>query len=77
MWVDIHKYFSFLESNLEDKVLIEGGSIVVNETNYIRAYVLKGVNETGPFKIIGLIKMLESFIWDPGPIINWLNRSWS
>ncbi|KAH0661101.1 hypothetical protein KY290_027069 [Solanum tuberosum] len=66
---------SMLLQNLEDKVLDSGRSIVVNQTNYIRAYGLEVVNETGPFKIIGLIKMLESFIWDPGPTINWLNRS--
>jgi len=46
----------------------------VNQTNYLRAYGLEVMNEAGPFKIIGLIKMLESFIWDPGLNSNWLKR---
>ncbi|KAH0743037.1 hypothetical protein KY290_031030 [Solanum tuberosum] len=41
----------FHDLNLEDKVLFESGSIVVNQTDSVRAYGL-----------------LESFIWDPGPI---------
>lgn len=34
------------------------------------------VNEMDPVGIIGPIEMLESYFWNPGPIINLLNRSW-
>ncbi|OIT32916.1 hypothetical protein A4A49_58388, partial [Nicotiana attenuata] len=44
---------TILCSNLEDKVLFEGESIVVNQAD-------------SSIGIIGLSKILESFIWDPG-----------
>ncbi|KAH0653495.1 hypothetical protein KY289_031173 [Solanum tuberosum] len=80
--IDRKKYVSPYESgilllltllylNLEDKVLIEGGSIVVNRVGYVRAYGLELV-ETNLVGIIGPSKMLECFIWDPGPISIWL-----
>ncbi|KAH0756950.1 hypothetical protein KY290_020443 [Solanum tuberosum] len=78
MWLAIHYSFSFLAPNLEDKVLIEGGSIVVNRVGSVRAYGLELVKETDLVGIIGPSKMLESFVWDPGPINIWLKgrRSW-
>uniref|UniRef100_M0ZLI6 SDG14 (SET DOMAIN PROTEIN 14); DNA binding / protein binding / zinc ion binding n=1 Tax=Solanum tuberosum TaxID=4113 RepID=M0ZLI6_SOLTU len=54
--------------NLEDKVLIEDGSIVVNQVDFVRSYVLGILNETDLYGIIGPSNMLESFIWDSGPI---------
>ncbi|KAH0706201.1 hypothetical protein KY285_010699 [Solanum tuberosum] len=60
--------------NLEDKVLIQDGGIVVNQVDFVRAYVLQVVNGADLDGIIGPSKILESFIWDPGPIINQLNR---
>lgn len=59
---------SFIDLNLEDKVLIEGGSIVVNRVGSVKTYGLELVEETNLVGIIGPNKMLESFIWDPGPI---------
>uniref|UniRef100_A0A0V0ILS8 Putative ovule protein n=1 Tax=Solanum chacoense TaxID=4108 RepID=A0A0V0ILS8_SOLCH len=44
---------SILFPNLEDKVLIQDGSIVVNQVNFVRAYVLGIVNETDLYGIIG------------------------
>ncbi|WMV60146.1 hypothetical protein MTR67_053531 [Solanum verrucosum] len=78
MWLAIHYSFSFLALNLEDKVLIEGGSIVVNRVGSVRAYGLELVKETDLVGIIGPSKMLESFVWDPGPINIWLKgrMSW-
>ncbi|KAH0683629.1 hypothetical protein KY290_022248 [Solanum tuberosum] len=78
MWLAIHYSFSFLAPNLEDKVLIEGGSIVVNRVGSVRSYGLDLVKETDLVGIIGSSKMLESFVWDPGPINIWLKgrMSW-
>ncbi|KAH0749105.1 hypothetical protein KY290_028337 [Solanum tuberosum] len=85
--IDGKKYVSPYESdflllltlfylNLEDKVLIEGGSIVVNRVGYVRAYGLEFV-ETNLVGIIGPSKMLERLIWDPGPISIWLKGQMS
>ncbi|KAH0756386.1 hypothetical protein KY290_026656 [Solanum tuberosum] len=57
---------TFPDSNLEDKVLFGGGCIVVNQASSIKAYELEVVDQIGPSK------MLECFIWDPGPISIWL-----
>ncbi|KAH0709539.1 hypothetical protein KY284_010966 [Solanum tuberosum] len=59
----------FLDMNLEVKVLSGGRSIVVIHNDFIRAYGLDATNMTDLVDIIGPSKMLESFIWDPGPII--------
>ena len=53
------------DSNLENKVLFGYKCIVVNKTSSIRAYKLELRNKIGPNKI------LECFIWDPGPTIIW------
>ncbi|KAH0705495.1 hypothetical protein KY290_010187 [Solanum tuberosum] len=64
---DILLLLTLFYLNLEDKVLIEGGCIVVNRIGYVRAYGLELV-ETYLVGIIGPSKILECFIWDPGPI---------
>lgn len=46
----------------------------MNQVDFVRAYVLEVVNGVDLDGIIGPSKILESFIWDPGPIINQLNR---
>ncbi|WMV35837.1 hypothetical protein MTR67_029222 [Solanum verrucosum] len=56
--------------NLEDKVLIQDGGIVVNQVDFVLTYVLEVVNRADLDRIIGPSKILEGFIWDPGPIIN-------
>ncbi|KAH0648164.1 hypothetical protein KY285_033412 [Solanum tuberosum] len=53
---------TFLDLNLEDKVLFGGGCIIVNQVKSVRAYELELENE------IGLSKILKCFNWDPGPI---------
>lgn len=62
--------FILFYPNLEDKVLIQDGGIVVNQVDFVRAYVLVVVNGADLDGIIGLSKILEGFIWDPGPIIH-------
>lgn len=47
---------------------------VMNQVDFVRAYVLEVMNGVDLDGIIGPSKILESFIWDPGPIINQLNR---
>ena len=63
------------DSNFEDKVLIEGGSIVVDGVGSVKAYGLELVNKTDAVKIVGPSKTLESFIWDPGPPSNGLKMT--
>ncbi|KAK4727026.1 hypothetical protein R3W88_031943 [Solanum pinnatisectum] len=58
----------FLDMNLDDKVPFGGKSIVVIHDNFIRAYGLDAANMTDPVDITGPSKIMESFIWDPGPI---------
>ncbi|WMV58390.1 hypothetical protein MTR67_051775, partial [Solanum verrucosum] len=48
--------------NLEDKVLIQDGGIVVNQVDFVRAYVLEVVNGADLDGIIGPSKILEGFI---------------
>ncbi|WMV08173.1 hypothetical protein MTR67_001558 [Solanum verrucosum] len=61
--------------NLEDKVLIQDEGIIVNQVDFVRSYVLEVVNMADLDGIIGSSKILTSFISDPGPIINQLNRN--
>ena len=51
------------DSNLENEVLFGDRCVVVNQDSSIRIYELELKNK------IGLSKILECFIWDPGPII--------
>uniref|UniRef100_M1DQN4 Uncharacterized protein n=1 Tax=Solanum tuberosum TaxID=4113 RepID=M1DQN4_SOLTU len=85
--IDGKKYVSPYESdillllalfylNLEDKVLIEGGSIVVNKVGYVRAYGLEFV-ETNLVGIIGPSKMLDCLSWNPDPVSIWLKGQMS
>ncbi|WMV27260.1 hypothetical protein MTR67_020645 [Solanum verrucosum] len=62
--------FILFYPNLEDKVLIQDGGIVVNQVDFVRAYVLEVVNGSDLDEILGPSKILEGFIWDPGPIIH-------
>lgn len=43
---------------------------IVNQANFAQAYGLEVVNGAALARIIGLTKMLESFIWDPSASIN-------
>ncbi|KAF3632402.1 3-hydroxyisobutyryl-CoA hydrolase 1 [Capsicum annuum] len=57
-------YFSspklmFFYSNLEDKVLFQDGSIVVNQVDFVLGYGLEVVNWTDPVEIIGPIEIEE------------------
>ncbi|KAM3205327.1 hypothetical protein P3L10_028737 [Capsicum annuum] len=75
-------YFScpklmFFYSNIEDKVLFQDRSIVVNQVNFVLGYGLEAVNWVDPVEIIRPIEILECYIWDPGSIVNWLNRTWN
>ena len=62
----------FLDMNLEVNDLFGGISIVVIHDNFIGAYGLHVANITDQLGIVGPSKILESFIWDPSPIIYYL-----
>ncbi|PHT73464.1 hypothetical protein T459_24249 [Capsicum annuum] len=53
-----------------------GNFSVVNQVDFVLGYGLEVVNWADPVEIIGTIEMMEGFIWDSGPIVNWLNRTW-
>lgn len=42
----------------------------MNQAESVRAHGLEEVNKAESIGIIGLSKILKSFIWNPGPLAN-------